>query len=71
MITSSNPAQVLGDIAGLFGVRLFKEKQNEVIGMFLSRRNTFVSLPMGYSKSIICTTLPLVFDRLLDRNEAL
>ena len=66
-MSSSDPTQVLADIAGLFGVELLKEKQDEAIRTVLSGRDTFVSLPTGYGKSIIYAALPLIFDRLLDR----
>ena len=66
-MSSSDPTQVLADVAGLFGVELLKEKQDEAIRTVLSGRDTFVSLPTGYGKSIIYAALPLIFDRLLDR----
>ena len=66
-MSSSDPTQVLSDVAGLFGVGVFKEKQDEAIRTFLSGRDTFVSLPTGYGKSIIYAALPLIFDRVLGR----
>ena len=33
----------------------------------MSGRDTFVSLPTGYGKSIIYAALPLIFDRVLGR----
>ena len=40
----------------------FKPKQLEI---FMSERNTFVSLPTGYGKSAVYAVLPLAFDYLL------
>ena len=66
-MSSSDPTQVLADVAGLFGIELLKEKLDEAVRTVLSGRDTFVSLPTGYGKSIIYAALPLIFDRLLDR----
>lgn len=44
------------------GVLQFKSKQLEALTAFLSGRDTFVSLPTGYGKSIIYAVLPLAFD---------
>lgn len=38
--------------------------QIEAIDAFVSRQDTFVSLPTGYGKSAIFATLPLVFVKL-------
>ena len=46
------------------GVQLLKEKQLEAIHTFLDGRDTFVSLPAGYGKSLIYGLLPRVFDKL-------
>ena len=43
-----------------------KEKQKEAIRSILSGKDTFVSLPTGYGKSLIYAALPLTFDRVLD-----
>ena len=42
-----------------------KEKQQEAIEAFVSRKDTFVSLPTGYGKSVIYVILPVMFDILL------
>ena len=42
-----------------------KSKQKEAILAFVLSKDTFVSLPTGYDKSLIFTMLPLVFDKLL------
>ena len=39
-----------------------KPKQIEAIKSFESGKDTFVSLPTGYGKSIIFAVLPLLFD---------
>ena len=65
--TSRDLTRVLADVAGLFGIASFKDKQDEALRAFLSGRDTFVSLPTGYGKSVIYAALPLIFDRLLDR----
>jgi superfamily II DNA/RNA helicase len=43
------------------GVTSLKEKQLEAIHAFLDERDTFVSLPTGYRKSLIYS---LIFDKL-------
>ena len=45
------------------GVLQFKSKRMEALTAFLSGRDTFVSLPTGYGKSIIYAVLPLVHER--------
>lgn len=40
----------------------FKPKQVEALVTFLSGKDTFVSLPTGYGKSIIYASLPVAFD---------
>ena len=45
------------------GVQFLKEKQLEAIHAFLDGRDTFVSLPTGYGKSLIYGILPLLFDK--------
>ena len=44
------------------GVHQLKSKQLEALDAFLNGRDTFVSLPTGYGKSIIYAVLPLAFD---------
>ena len=39
-------------------------KQLEAITAFVRGRDTFVSLPTGYGKSVIYAALPSVFDKL-------
>ena len=44
------------------GYNTLKDKQIEAMASFLEGRDTFVSLPTGYGKSIIYAALPLAFD---------
>lgn len=46
------------------GFESLKEQQRAAIVTFLQQKDTFVSLPTGYGKSIIYAMLPYVFDRL-------
>ena len=46
------------------GLTELKEKQREAVSIFLQGRDTFVSLPTGYGKSLIYALLPLVYDRI-------
>jgi len=50
--------------AQILGIKQFEQKQVEAIESFLSGKDTFVSLPTGYGKSIIYAALPLAFDAL-------
>ena len=50
--------------ATVLGYPQLKDKQIEALDCFLSGKDTFVSLPTGYGKSIIFAALPLAFDRL-------
>ena len=45
------------------GITQLKDKQEEAILTFVRGKDTFVSLPTGYGKSLIFGILPLVFDR--------
>jgi len=49
---------------GELGLVSLKDKQKETILAFLRGRDTFVSLPTGYGKSLIYALLPLVFDKI-------
>ena len=44
------------------GFEDLKPKQIESVKSFVSGRDTFVTLPTGYGKSIIFAILPLLFD---------
>ena len=49
------------------GVDGLKPKQLEAIESFVSGKDTFVSLPTGYGKSVIFAILPLLFDFLFGK----
>ena len=67
-MADSGHERALADVAQLLGYGSgFKEKQEEAIWSILSGKDTFVSLPTGYGKSLIYAALPLIFDRVLDR----
>ena len=63
-VESDRIKQVIVATAESVGVPLLKEKQLEALVSFASVRDTFVSLPTGYGKSIIYGLLPNVFDKL-------
>lgn len=44
------------------GYTSLKEKQVEAMYSFLQGKDTFVSLPTGYGKSLIYAALPIAFD---------
>ena len=46
----------------ILGIKQFKQKQVEAIESFLSGKDTFVSLPTGYGKSVFYAALPPAFD---------
>ena len=48
--------ELLRQSARLLGIESFKEKQ-------VSGKDTFVSLPTGYGKSLIYASLPYIFDQ--------
>ena len=54
--------EALKKAMGHVGLRELKVKQTEAIQSFVSGRNTFVSLPTGYGKSVIFAILPILFD---------
>ena len=55
--------ELLRQSARLLGIESFKEKQVEAITSFVSGKDTFVSLPTGYGKSLIYASLPYIFDQ--------
>ena len=46
----------------ILGFPQLKSKQIAALTLFINDRDTFVSLPTGYGKSIIYVALPLAFD---------
>lgn len=52
--TDSGHKRALAEVAQLLGYGGgFKDEQEEAIRMTLNRKDTFVSLPTGYGKSLI------------------
>ena len=58
-----NVREAISESSQQFRIHL-KEKQFEAIYEFCSGNDVFVSLPTGFSKSIIYAILPLVFDKI-------
>ena len=56
-------ANVVDEVAKEFGFTL-KEKQKEVISVFISGNDVFCRLPTGYGKSLCYSILPKVYDRI-------
>ena len=55
------------EVTRLMGFNSLKPKQTESLRTFVSGKDTFVTLPTGYGKSVIFAVLPLLFDKLLGR----
>ena len=65
--SSSTVSQPLAEIALESGKSLgfnMKDKQVEAVTSFLEGKDTFVSLPTGFGKSLIYAVLPIAFDTL-------
>ena len=56
--------QSITNSAAKIGVDQLKPEQMRALEAILSGKDTFVSLPTGYGKSIIFAALPLAFDEL-------
>ena len=54
--------ELIGQVATDTGFPELKDKQKEAIFSFLQGHDIFVLLPTGFSKSVIYSVLPLVFD---------
>ena len=54
--------EVIEESAKRLGYDSLREKQMEAVLSFMSNKDTFVSLPTGYGKSVIYAVLPFVFD---------
>ena len=48
----------------VLGYDEMKQKQVDAVCTFLQGKDTFVSLPTGYGKSLIYAILPITFDKL-------
>ena len=62
----TSPELAMAEAARKMSIDL-KEKQKEAILSFVPGRDTFVSLPTGYSKSILYGILPMLYDLLLGK----
>ena len=59
-----DPEEAVKESMRLLGIEYLKEKQQEAVMSFLDGKDTFVSLPTGYGKSLIYALLPFAFDRI-------
>ena len=59
---------ILSEVAPILSLKEFKKRQVEAIMSILNGNDTFVSLPIGYGKSVIYVALPFVKDRMCSRN---
>ena len=55
--------QALKETVSEMGLFELKPKQTDAILAVLAGRDTFVSLPTGYGKSVIYGVLPLLYDK--------
>ena len=62
----TSPELAMAEAARKMSINL-KEKQKEAILSFVRGRDTFVSLPTGYGKSIVYGILPMLYDLLLGK----
>jgi bloom syndrome protein len=67
MTEDRRTVSVLVEVAGILGLNKFKPKQEEAIVSVFSGKDTFVSLPTGYGKSVVYAYLPLLQDWLSER----
>ena len=52
----------------ILGFPRLKNKQKAALTSFINGRDTFVSLPAGYGKSIMYTVLPLAYNMIKGEN---
>eukprot|EP00112_Aurelia_sp_Birch-Aquarium-sp1_P004728 Seg1537.5 transcript_id=Seg1537.5/GoldUCD/mRNA.D3Y31 product="ATP-dependent DNA helicase hus2/rqh1" protein_id=Seg1537.5/GoldUCD/D3Y31 len=50
-----------------FGVKGFLRDQETVLQKFFQGRHVYFSAPTGYGKSLICQSMPIIADHLLER----
>ena len=58
------PREAISEVSRNHGYERLKEEQLLAIEKFVTGSDVFVSLPMGFGKSLIYGLLPAVFDRL-------
>ncbi len=56
--------EAISDSARAIGIHHMKPEQTRAMNSILSGKDTFVSLPTGFGKSIIFAALPMAFDQL-------
>ena len=66
--TDTSVMSALNNAAQYMGIEELKPKQVEAITTFVSGKDTFVSLPTGYGKSVVFAILPLLFDFMLGKS---
>ena len=67
LIITMNLVDAIEESKRLLGIASLKEKQEAAIMSFLGGRDTVVSLPRGYGKSLIYALLPHAFDMIRGR----
>ena len=67
LIITMNLVDAIEESKRLLGIASLKEKQEAAIISFLGGRDTVVSLPTGYGKSLIYALLPHAFDMIRGR----
>ena len=63
-MTASVVQKALDETIREMGLFFLKEKQTEAVFSIVAGKDTLVTLPTGYGKSIIYGVLPLLFDEL-------
>ena len=67
-VNSLDFSTAIEEVTYLMGLNPLKPKQTESLCAFVSGKDTFVTLPTGYDKSVVFAVLPLLFDKLLGRS---
>ena len=63
-MTGTMVQKALDEVISEMGLFPLREKQTEAVLAIVAGKDTFVTLPTGYGKSIIYGVLPLLFDKL-------